>query len=167
MGGLVRWVTGLWPRSAAERFADGMHPDLAVGDDSFELYEAGCDLGDPVLPSRSDFVGCDCAGSLAADLMDHRPDCAARTGLRPAGERVPPTPPPAGHPDPLIAGNTPAAESEARSSVAGLPDLGYLIDRWRFRAARWDDHILGAAPADVAHQLRVAANELHKAIHNP
>lgn len=102
-----RVLGAVWPRGAAERFAARVFagPDVArdlllesalplVGDDTFELDEAGVDLGDPVL---SDFPGCNCAGARAADLMDHRPDCAARTGLRPAGVCAPPTPTPAGH----------------------------------------------------------------------
>lgn len=156
-----RVLGAVWPRGAAERFAARVFagPDVArdlllesalplVGDDTFELDEAGVDLGDPVL---SDFPGCNCAGARAADLMDHRPDCAARTGLRPAGECAPPTPPPAGHLDPPHVGKTPAAESEARSSAAGHPSLDVplvveLLEPYE--------------PAEFAALLRVYATEL-------
>lgn len=124
MGGLVRRVTGWWPRSEAERFADRMHPDIAVGDDTFEMPTSAARrpatgerlspevLADiPGLPpivsvlravqgvGSSDFAGCVGLCAQAADLEDHRPGCGARTGLRPAeGELTPNHSPTAGHP---------------------------------------------------------------------
>ncbi len=71
LGRLVDFATGWWPKSEAERCADRMHPDLAVGDDAFELYDAGCDLGDPELPPAApDAAG---ACSEAVSLPPTRP----------------------------------------------------------------------------------------------
>lgn len=134
---VLRAITSMWPRSGAERFADRLWPDRPT----------------PTKVSVEPLVADDSFHYCASDAMP-------ATDARPAGASVPQPTPPAGHSNPPHVGNTPAAESEARSSAAGSPDLVELIDRWRARAARWETRRSTADPADVAYQLRVAANEL-------
>lgn len=96
---LLRCVTSWWPRSAAERLAEvfvsvdaGRDAVLessfsALGDDSFDLAEAGVDLGDPVLL----FPG--------AVVDDDAVKCASADSAAGVGPTAVPLDPPSGQPN--------------------------------------------------------------------
>lgn len=95
---LLRCVTSWWPRSSAERLAEvfvsvdaGRDAVLessfsALGDDSFDLAEAGVDLGDPVLM----FPG--------AVVDDDAVKCASADSAAGVGPTAVPLDPPSGQP---------------------------------------------------------------------
>ena len=114
-GSVVRWLTGWWPRSSAERFADRLFAEVdsardvvleasgpLVGDDAFDPYDPG-PLGDPVLPEP--FWGCRVHGRVgpcAVCQVDEEcaPAASVVVGVGPvAGERSPRPRPATGHPN--------------------------------------------------------------------